>query len=360
MPGLLSRNWPLKLSALALAVFLWAVVTVLPRTRQSLASVPVRVVLEDTAWTLAGPPTPATVDVLLGGETRDLLQFPRDGEATVVTVPIELVTSQDTVVRLRSDWLRIDQTSGILVENIDPASVRLRFEPTRSAAFPLSLRTAGRLPPDVALAQPLALTPAVVRVRGGAHLIDSLDSVPLEALDLGRVTESGIYRLQVDTTGLGTLSVEPAVATVAARVEAAVEKVVRVEVRFEVGFGTDSLVIVPDTLPVTLRGARTLVDAALPEALVARIPRSAVEGMAPGEERAVPYVVEGVPDLVGVAGAEGVRIRWTGEPGGAGAVTDSPPDASPPRDSLDIGRPALSKGAPRSSPGGRAPPWRGR
>jgi hypothetical protein len=45
----LFHNWRLKLSALGLALFLWAVVQAEPSNRETFSSVPVRVEIADTS-----------------------------------------------------------------------------------------------------------------------------------------------------------------------------------------------------------------------------------------------------------------------------------------------------------------------
>ncbi len=59
----LLHNWRLKLSALALAVFLWAIVQTEPTNQETFSSVPVMVQIADTGWTTSGPPTPMTVEL---------------------------------------------------------------------------------------------------------------------------------------------------------------------------------------------------------------------------------------------------------------------------------------------------------
>ena len=54
----LSQNWRLKLAALGLSVFLWALVQTEPSNQETFASVPVMVQVSDTGWTTSGAPSP--------------------------------------------------------------------------------------------------------------------------------------------------------------------------------------------------------------------------------------------------------------------------------------------------------------
>lgn len=339
LPQVVTRNWRLKLAAFGLAVFLWAVVTVQPRNRQTLTSVPVQVVVNDPSWTLAEPPVPSSVDVRLGGPTRELLQLARGVEAGVVRIPIEAVTDRDTVVRLRNDWVRLNDGSGLVVEAILPATVQLRFEPTDSTALPLSVRVRNELPEGLSLAQPLGLTPPVVRVRGPSRMVEDLDSIPLEPLDLSAVDRSGQYTVAVDTAGLGGLVVEPTGATLSVFLEPTVERVIGgVPVVLEAAEGVDttSLVFSPSSIQVTLMGARTLVNQANVEGLRAVVAAADVQGLVPAEEREVTIRVSGVPNLVrAFSPTTTVRVRRE-----SGADADTVPDTvrpdTVPRDTVGV------------------------
>lgn len=301
VPRLVTRNWRLKLAAFGLAVFLWTVVRAeAGRTSQrTISSVPVLVEVSDLDWTTEGPPQPAVVDVRVGGMFG---AFATVGSELRVRVPVAEVNSEDTLIQLQRDWVVSDGRDGIQVVDINPPRVRVRFEPTRRVAVPLSLRTTGSLPEDLALAQPLNLNPAVVRVQGPSSRIQHLDSIPVSPLDLSTVQESRSYVLPLDTTGFGDLSFQTAEASVEVRVQEAVEQVVAgipvgLDSIVEPG-DTAGLVLDPSTLQVRLRGGRNRVAATDTEDLRAVIPRDLAAALAVGEERMAPVRIRGVPDLV--------------------------------------------------------------
>jgi YbbR domain-containing protein len=312
LPRVLERNWRLKLSALALSIFLWAVVTIQPRNRQVLSAVPVQVDVSDPAWTLVEA-SPATVTVQLGVSNRELLQLPRGSDIAVVRVPVELVTGRDTLIRLRPDWVILGGGSGLIVESITPPTVAIRFEPTVSTALPLSLGTTNELSAELAFAQPIGLNPAVVRVHGPERVVQGLDSVALEPIDLSSVRESGLLRVPVDTSGLSSLTFDPTAAQVAIRLERAVEReIVGIPVVVEAPAGVDSasLVVEPSTIQVRLLGVETLVSQAHANGLVAVVMASELNGIGPGQLWTVPIRLRGVPHLVRAFSAvDSVRVR---------------------------------------------------
>ncbi|MFC1661680.1 YbbR-like domain-containing protein [Gemmatimonadota bacterium] len=296
-PEILARNWQLKVSAFALAVLLWTFPRLESQNRQILEDVPVRVQLDDPEWVLRGDPLPPAVRVSLSGPARELFALAVDQPSIVV--PVDRVVSADTAVHLRLPWLRIPDREGVVVESMEPSSVRLSFEPMDVVEVPLAVRLEGRLPDTLSLAEPPTLSDSLVRVRGAASRLSALDSVFLVPLDLSGIEASGAFALSVDTIGLGGMAVSLRVATVGVRVEETVERVL-----------ADLPVVVPPldldpplqarpaSVTVTLTGARSLVDAVVPEDLRVAPPVGQAATLYPGEERDVRVVVEGLSNLV--------------------------------------------------------------
>jgi hypothetical protein len=192
--------------------------------------------------------------------------------------------------------------------------VAVRLEPTVSTVLPLSLGTVNDLPPELALAQPLGLNPPVVRVHGPRRVVEALDSVALAPLDLSSVSESGLYRVPVDTSGLSSVTFDPSTAQVAIRLERAVEReIAGVPVVVELPAGLDSanLVVQPPTIQVRLHGVETLVSAANAVGLAAVVAASHLEGMTAGASWTVPIRLRGVPGLVRAFSAvDSVIVSW--------------------------------------------------
>ncbi|MEQ9401834.1 MAG: hypothetical protein RJQ04_21890 [Longimicrobiales bacterium] len=309
LPGVVSQNWRLKLAALGLSVLLWALVQTDEGNAETFSSVPVRVEVDDTAWTLAAAPLPSAVELRMSGPTREMFRLAREG--TVIRVPVSAVGSADTVVTLRRDWVALGDGSGVSVESVSPSAVRLTFEPARTRAVPVSVRLRGRLPDYLALASPMGVTPPVMRVRGPASRVEALDSVRLEVLDLADVRASGVIEVPVDTTTTPGVRVTPPSASLSFRLEDEVERLLAgVPVVVEGPLGDGSLVVEPQSVDVLLVGARTLVTAVDPSELTAAVGGVLVQGMVPGEERRVPLRITGVPELVtGVSTVELITVR---------------------------------------------------
>ena len=308
-----ARNWRLKLSAFALTLVLWAVVHGGDASgRGNVFTLPVRPQVGDLSWTLVGEPTPATVRVRFRGTTDDLITLAREG--ATLRIPLDSVTVGDTLVQLRRDWVVLAAGSGLIVEDIVPGAVRVRLEPTLTAPLPIRVLTIGELPAGLALAAPVGLDPPTVRVHGAARSVRELDSISLVPLDLGGVDASGSFALDVDTAGLGDVTVTPASATLSIQLEPSLARelaAVRVVVGEPEGGRTgEPLVVVPATIPVRLTGGRSKVGGVDARAVAAFVPWEAVADLAPGQERRVAIQLRGVPALVrGAALVDSVLVR---------------------------------------------------
>lgn len=303
----LTHNWKLKLLALGLSVFLWALVQNEP-TPETFPSVPVRVDVTDTSWTTAGPPTPSTVELRLGGPAGEMVRLARGGPT--VHVPISSVGSADTVVTIHRDWVDLGNDTRLGVDAVSPPAVHISFERAVTRAVPAYARLRGSLPTHLALAGAVTLNPRMIRVRGARSRVDAVDSVPLDPLDLSDVDSSGDFTVAVDTSALTGVRVIPGSSTLTLRVEEEIERVlpaVPVDLQRQDGA---RLIVEPASVRITLTGARTPVIGLDPAGLKVLVAPETVRGMAPGEERHVPLRIEGVPSLVSaVPDQEMVTVR---------------------------------------------------
>ncbi len=315
-PRLLTDNWHLKLAALGLSIFLWALVQTEPLSQETFSAVPVAVAVTDTSWTLSGAPSPATVELRLGGPAREIIRLAREG--TSLRVPVSSIGSRDTVVQLQRDWVQLGPRAGVTVESVTPATIALRFEPAASRRVPLALRVQGGLPGDLALSSALAVSPESVTVRGPESRLRRLDSLPLLPFDLGQVRESGVFGLRVDTTGLAGALVDPPEAMVGVRVEPLEERVLeRVRVDAEVRPGQRGVIVEPPEVALRLVGARTLVTSMDLSLLRVAVAPESLRNLLPGESRRVRLEIQGLPPLItAYPSTETVTIRSADEESG--------------------------------------------
>jgi hypothetical protein len=291
-----THNASLKLLALLGAIFLWAIVPGTPDGTETLSSIPVRIQVGDPDWLVAGSPEPAQVTIRVSGPTREIIRLARDG--TSIRVTLDEVVSPDTLVGLRRDWVVLSGSPGVVVEEIVPTSVRVRFEEAASEAFPILVRTRGTLPEDLALAFPLGTTPGVVRVSGPARIVRELDAIPTLPVDLSDVSASGRVEVPLDTAGLGGALITPQTVSVGIRVTAVAERRLLgrgVELEGSPGFEP---ILEPAEVDLLMRGAPSRLDAAGFGEVRVVVDARLLSGMASGDSRMVPLAVLGVPDLI--------------------------------------------------------------
>jgi hypothetical protein len=193
---------------------------------------------------------------------------------------------------------------------VSPPVIGLVFEPTARKTIPLSMRIQGQLRSQLALSSPLVLSPESVVVRGPESALRRLTSLRMEPFDLGQVTESGVFDLAVDTSGLAGSAVEPQHAVLGVGVEPLEERVLSdVPVQADAGLAEDVL-FEPASVGLRLVGARTLVtsmDLSLLRVVV--VPES-LRDLVPGEMRRVRLQVEGLPPLItAFPSSETVTVR---------------------------------------------------
>jgi hypothetical protein len=313
----LLHNWHLKLAALALAVLLWALVQTEPLSQETFAAVPVTVEVSDSFWTTARPPSPATVELRVGGPAREIIRLARDG--TSVRVPIASVGSRDTVVALQPEWVEIGARSGVTIESVSPLTVSMAFEPAVARNMYVLAPLRGELADDIALTGAPVVEPSTVLVRGPESRVLGLDTVRLLPLELGSVRGSGSFELAVDTTGLRGAVVRPATVIVNVQVEPLVERVIdNVTVRATVPSGEPRVTVNPAVVQLRLSGASSLVTAVDLGALRVSVDPAALRGLVPGEMRRVPMRVDGVPPLVSATLSEDFATARRADAGGAG------------------------------------------
>ena len=316
LPGILLRNWRLKITALALALVLWVTMQLTDDRigLLSISNVEVRVEEVHRDWFLRQPPSPPAVEMSVTGPLRDILRVAMS--RPVIVIRVDSVLREDSVLTLIPDWVTDVDRSSVTIENFRPSSVRLLFERNKEEEIPVTVRLTGELPDSLAmLAEPRANL-LFTRVRGAASAVDALETVFLEPFDLSGVTGHGRFEVALDTTGLGGLVVNPTSATLTVAVATMRSRVLAIPVEWP---GADTgLVLESDVVNVTLYGAEELLsaaDTAVLRVLVEVDPatvRAAVEG--DGEAR-VPLSLTGVPAWVrGVVEVDSVTVRGAGGP----------------------------------------------
>lgn len=213
-----TENWALKLAAVAIAILLWLAVRAGDEEQATFRNIPVDVDLRDPDWRLREDPEPGVLDVTVQGPTGQLMDL-TTGESPRIVLPIERVndTLESQVVSPRSVQLPPGIPNTRVVE-LEPDTIRLRFERLASRTLPVRVRTEGRLPSGFVLSLPINTSPAAVEARGPARALENLDSVPLLPVQLSGLRSTTNVPARVDSGAIGRISVEPREVNVILRV----------------------------------------------------------------------------------------------------------------------------------------------
>lgn len=207
-PGLVTDSWELKLTALGLALLLWAAVRSEDTTRFTMRDVPIDVRLADEGWVSAGTVEPRTVTVDFRGPVRELVRL-AFAEATLV-VPVEDVEDTVELYRPQAEWIEYDgRFESLRVDDIEPAIVRLMFEPIERRTVPVVVELGSALKATTRLAAPPAASPASVFIEGPRSRVQAVDAIVARVEDVEEALRRGAVRVPLDTTGLG-LTILPA------------------------------------------------------------------------------------------------------------------------------------------------------
>jgi len=297
LPGLVRRNWQLKLSAFAMAVLLWTVPTFEAQSRQVFDSVPVRVALNDPQWALRGNPIPSTVSVTVSGPARSLFSLAVDRPSIVI--PIDSVLAADTFLVLRTSWVRLPDPGDVVVEEVVPNSINLQFEVIKDRPVAVGVHVTGQLREGLARTGPPEVTPSVIRAFGPESRVEDLDSVFLVPLDLGRVQGSEVFVLGIDTVAARGLTLSDLQASVRVPVDSmASRELTEVQVRLPILESDPQLEARPSSVSVVLFGAPDLLNAVDPASLRVTLGSGRAPSLSPGQEERVSLVVDGLPEFV--------------------------------------------------------------
>jgi hypothetical protein len=198
-----TRDWALKLTALALAFLLWTTVRAeAPGSWQ--AEMEVHVVNNDGDWVLAEPPSPGTVTAELRGPVGELLRAASDRPS--ITVRVQQVRDSMEYVDLSPNWVRMPPgTANTVVTGFRPAFVQLRFDRVSTRLIPLAVEVTGEPAPGYRLMGRPEIEPSVVRASGARRDLNRFPTLQLPGIDLRDRRAMDTLEMTIDTTGTGLI-----------------------------------------------------------------------------------------------------------------------------------------------------------
>lgn len=282
--GRLADQWQLKLLAFALAVLLWVVVSG-EQLQSRLIPVPLEVHVADPSYQLIEGSAPREVDVRFVGPGREFIEMVLRRPHLVLDVAEVNDTSE--VFHLEPAMV---QASGqnITARGVDPSRIRLRFHRLASRTVPVRVRFGPGYGSSWTLLDSVDVEPESVTVTGAAAAVAAVRTVPTVPLRVA-VEDSVIDRqIDLDRAALNAIGLSVDRVRVRARPDILADRTIS-GVKVDIGAGLE---VEPDTVSVSVRGARTLVQALQPSGLRVAVAIDSIPDKIPFGGITVPLRVE--------------------------------------------------------------------
>ncbi len=198
---IVTQNVSLKILALLIAFFLWAV-AVLDRTYDVRVTVPVTAARADAKQVIPEIDVKNTV-VTLEGKGRDLLGVKTRQLAFRLEIPDGKVGTRQ--LQLSPSALKLPPD--VRVRMLDPDNVELKLSAASSRTVAVQVPTRGQPPSGISLS--VNEPPVRVKLSGTEEDLKVASALATETLDLAGVTAPGRRRLKVVPPEGGRYSVEP-------------------------------------------------------------------------------------------------------------------------------------------------------
>ena len=300
--GLAVANWPIKLTALVLAIVLWAVVTAEETTTQL---VPVTLVVQPPEGRTVIDTLPA-VQARYRGTLRELVKLLNP---PVIRKEVPATTGASRVIQLSPDDLQGVDNADVVALEVLPGSILVVLDDILRKTVPVISRVDLRPELGHEVFGSVRITPSTVTIQGPEALARPFESARTVAFQRSGLTEPVDYTILIDTAGFGLVTVEPMQVRVTADIGAVATQVlmgVAVVVEGPGGLWESTT----SAVSVTVRG---------PESRVARFTRDSLRVVArpigtDDTERDLVVALEViVPDgISGTATPDSVLVRRAG------------------------------------------------
>ncbi len=201
--SVVAKNWPIKLTALVLAVVLWAVMAAEETTTQL---VPVTLVVQPPEGRAMIGELP-TVQARFRGTLRELLKLYESPPLIRKEVPATAGASRGIQLSL-GDLQRLDDAEVDALEVI-PDSITVVLDDILRKPVPVVSRVDIRADSGYEVSGPVRISPSTVMIEGPEAIVAPIESVATVPIQRSELTDDAEYTVQIDTSGFGLVSVEP-------------------------------------------------------------------------------------------------------------------------------------------------------
>jgi hypothetical protein len=196
-------RFPVKFSALALALSLWVMVSAEEQT-EAWVNVKVQIITDSSVSLASDIPD---VQALVGGRGRELLKLYTSGPAIRRVVGPD--TPNEVTLDLRPGDVIIPANADVRVRDVTPRSITLAFEVTEQRYLPVRALVHLAADSGMEITSGPRVLPGSVLVKGPRRAVRGLGSITTDRLNIF-VRDTEIVRsVKLDTTGLGITAVTP-------------------------------------------------------------------------------------------------------------------------------------------------------
>jgi len=251
-------NLGFKMSALIIVALLWVSVTADERQAQPVST---QVVYEvsDSSWVLVSGPS--EVSTTFQGRNRELLGLLM--EEPVITLQIDSVEGPDMRVPLGLDQVAYNRDLRVAPSFITPEQLDLQFERRITARIAVEPDIEAMPAAGFTVLTPVLVEPDSVTVRGPASWIGSLTRIATRRVELRALSNTVIrdvgLRIPANIQGV---DIEPPSVLVTVILDSLVVRQKRIPVQLQ-GAAASRVSVEPDSVTVVIRGASSIVAAAL-------------------------------------------------------------------------------------------------
>lgn len=246
--GVVLTNWPIKLTALALATVLWAAVAA---EQPTTLLVPVSLIVEAPEGRALTRPLPP-VRALYSGSARELLKL-RGSPPVITKVIPDTLTGSHLVLELSPSDLTLVEDADVQAQDVQPRHIDVVLDE-------VARRTVGVVPrvtilPDsgYTLVGGIAVTPSTVLIHGPDYAVQEVRSVATVPVEIRRATGPVRRSVPLDTSRLGTVQLARREVEITADVEPLSERVL-MEIPVTVQGDGGSWSSEPNVVMVRVRG----------------------------------------------------------------------------------------------------------
>ncbi len=262
-------NWPIKITALALAAVLWAALSAEQPTAQF---VPVRLDIQIPDNRVLAQALPR-VQAVVGGSPRELIKLYNNPPVLTKVVP-DSATGSTVTIELSPQDVILQPDAEVTLQDIVPRHLVVHLDDIRRRSVPVYSR--GIIEAASGFVRlGVRIVPESVVVLGPeaqVNRIGRLYTIPLDLPDMRRTMRRNI---DIDTTALGVVTLSQPQVEIEVRVDQITQRTIG-GVPVVIGGGVWGSV--PSTVQVTVRGPAARLSTLNRDSLLVTAPAAAAEG----------------------------------------------------------------------------------